>query len=82
MLLEHQRKPGAFDPGHCRVCGRATDLLDHYRRVQRQEQALPEAHRWARQAGRRASEALWFSGIGDRAGCRGAPHRLSHPERR
>src|SRR5215218_6285160 len=33
MLIEHQHKPGEFDPGHCRVCARATGLLDHYCRV-------------------------------------------------
>jgi hypothetical protein len=64
MLIEHQHKPGEFDPGHCRVCARATGLLDHYCRVQGEEQALTETRWWVGQAGRRASWALWSSGIG------------------
>jgi hypothetical protein len=28
MLIEHQHKPGVFDPGHCRDCARQTDMLD------------------------------------------------------
>src|SRR5215216_8091894 len=64
MLTEHQHKPGEFDPGHCRDCARETDLLDHYHHVQRQEQTLREAHRWARQGRRYATWALWSSGIG------------------
>lgn len=64
MLIEHQHKPGAFDPGHCRDCAHETDLLDHYWHVQRQEQAVREAHRWARQAHRSATCALWSAGIG------------------
>jgi hypothetical protein len=64
MLIQHQHKPAAFDPGHCKDCARETDLLDHYHHVQRQEQALKQAHRWARQARRNATGALGFSGIG------------------
>jgi hypothetical protein len=65
MLLEHHaHPPGRFDPGHCRGCAREADLLDHYRQVQREEQAFREAHRWARRAHRQASWALWCSGIG------------------
>jgi hypothetical protein len=64
MLVEHQHKPGVFDPGHCRVCAHEADLLDHYWRVQREERAFREAHRWARRAYRQAAWALWCSGIG------------------
>ena len=64
MLTEHQHKPGEFDPGHCQDCARETDLLDHYHHVQRQEQALKQAHRWARKARRDATWALWSAGIG------------------
>jgi hypothetical protein len=64
MLTEHQHKPGEFDPGHCRDCARETDLLDHYHHVQHQERAFKEAHRWARQARRDATWALWAAGIG------------------
>jgi hypothetical protein len=64
MLLKHQHTPGEFDPGHCRDCARESDLLDHYHRVQREEQAVKEAQRWARQAHRYAVRALWSSGIG------------------
>ena len=56
--------PGRFDPGHCFDCARESDLLDHYWKVQREETAFKEAHRWARRAHRHASWALWCSGIG------------------
>jgi hypothetical protein len=64
MLIEHQHKPGVFDPGHCRDCARETDLLDHYWQVQREEQAFKETHRWARQARRHAIWALGSAGVG------------------
>jgi hypothetical protein len=64
MLTEHQHKQGEFDPGHCRDCARETDLLDHCHRVQRQEQAFKEAYRWARQARRNTTWALWSAGLG------------------
>jgi hypothetical protein len=64
MLIEHQRKPGVFDPGHCRDCAHQAGLLDHYHHVQRQEQALQRAQGWARQAHRHAAWALWSAGIG------------------
>jgi hypothetical protein len=64
MLTEHQHQPGNFDPGHCQDCARETDLLDHYHHVQRQEQALKQAHRWAREARRDATWALWSATIG------------------
>jgi hypothetical protein len=64
MLTEHQHQPGVFDPGHCRDCARETDLLDHYHRVQRQEQAFHETRRWARQARRNTIWALSSAGIG------------------
>jgi len=67
MLTEHQHQPGNFDPGHCQDCARETDLLDHYHRVQREERAFKEAHRWARRARRArrdATWALWSAGVG------------------
>jgi hypothetical protein len=64
MLIEHQHKPGEFDPGRCRDCARETGLLDHYRHVQRLEQTLREAHGWAWQGHRYATLALWSSGVG------------------
>jgi hypothetical protein len=64
MLTKHQHQPGVFDPGHCRDCAHDSDLLDHYHHVQRQEQTLKQAHRWARQARRHAAWALWGSGVG------------------
>jgi hypothetical protein len=64
MLIEHQHQPGMFDPGHCRDCARESDLLDHYHRVQRQELAVKEAHRWARHGHRYAVRAVWSSGVG------------------
>jgi hypothetical protein len=64
MVIQHRHKPGSFDPGHCRSCAHEADLLDHYWRVQREEQAFREAHRCAWRAHRRASWALWCSGAG------------------
>jgi hypothetical protein len=63
MLIEHQHKPGVFDPGHCRDCARESELLDHYHRVRREEQAVREAYRWARQARCCAVRALWSAGV-------------------
>ena len=51
MLVEHAHQPGRFDAGHRFDCARESDLLDHYWKVQREEQAFKEAHRWARAAG-------------------------------
>jgi hypothetical protein len=63
MLVQHRHRPGVFDAGHCPACAHQAGLLDHYRRVQQQEEAtLREAQRWARAARRRASVALWSSG--------------------
>jgi hypothetical protein len=64
MLIGHQHDQGVFDAGHCRACARAAGLVDHYHRVQQEEAALREAHRWARQARRDASRALYCSGAG------------------
>jgi hypothetical protein len=78
MLVEHQHKPGVFDPGHCRDCAREADLLDHYWRVQREERAFTEAHRWASlglPAGQLGAVVLRHR---DRAGRGRAPGRLIH----
>ena len=64
MLVEHQHKPGAFDPGHYRDRARHAGLLDHQHRVQREPQVLWEVQGWARQARRDAVRALWASGLG------------------
>ena len=64
MLLKHQHTPGEFDPDHCRDCARESDLLDHYHRVQREEQAVKVAQGWARRAHRYAVGALWASSVG------------------
>jgi hypothetical protein len=64
MLIDHLHKPGVFDPGHCRSCAHEADLLDHYHRVQHEEQTVRHAHRWARRARHNATWALWCSGIG------------------
>jgi hypothetical protein len=42
MLTEHHHEPGVFDAGHCWGCARQAGLLDHYRRVQREEARLQE----------------------------------------
>jgi hypothetical protein len=62
MLVGHQHQAGVFDAGHCRACARQAGLLDHYRQVQQEEATLRGAHRWALEARRRASVALWSSG--------------------
>jgi hypothetical protein len=62
MLVQHHHGPGVFDAGHCRACARQAGLLDHYRQVQQEEATLREAYRWALEARRRASVALWSSG--------------------
>jgi hypothetical protein len=62
MLVAHAHRPGRFDPGHCRGCAREAGLLDHYWQVQRQEQAVTQADRWARRAHQHASWALWPPG--------------------
>jgi hypothetical protein len=64
MLIEHQHRPGVFDPGHCRTCARQADLLDHYHRVQREEDRLRATQQSAAQARRTATWALWASAIG------------------
>lgn len=64
MLMEHQHQPGVFDPGHCRDCARQAGPLDHFNHVQRQEQALQKAQRWARHAHRHAIWALSAAAIG------------------
>ena len=63
MPIQHHHPLGIFDAGHCQACARQAGLLDHYRRVQQEEAALWEAHGWARAARRRASVALWSSGV-------------------
>lgn len=64
MPLTHQHPPGRFDPGHCHTCARQADLLDHYHQVQREEDTLRQAQRWAHQAHRRATWALWAASGG------------------
>jgi hypothetical protein len=67
MPLTHQHPPGVFDPGHCHTCAREADLLDHYWQVQREEDTLRQAQRWAHQAhaappgrcGRPAAACCW-----------------------
>jgi hypothetical protein len=61
ILVQHHHQPGVFDAGHCQACARQAGLLEHYRRVQQEEAALRQAHRWALGASRRASVALWSS---------------------
>jgi hypothetical protein len=62
-LTKHHHEAGAFDAGHCRVCARQAGLLDHYRRVQREEATLRETYGWASVARRHTAVALWSSGV-------------------
>jgi hypothetical protein len=64
MLTQHQHRSGRFDPGKCRACTHEAGLLDHYRRVQQEEDSLREATRSARQARSYASWALWAPSAG------------------
>ena len=64
MLTHHQHRSGRFDPGNCRVCAHEAGLLDHYRRVQQEEDSLQATTRSARQARSYASWALWASSAG------------------
>ena len=64
MLIQHAHGPGVFDAGHCRACAGEAGLLDHYRRVRREEAALRNAQRRARQTRTFAVWALCTSGIG------------------
>jgi hypothetical protein len=63
MLTHHDHEPGLFDAGHCHACADEAGLVDHYRRVQREETSLRVARRWARQARRAAMWALCSSGV-------------------
>jgi hypothetical protein len=62
MLVQHHHEPGVFDAGHCWACARQAGLLDHYRRVQREEARLQETREWAGMARRYAILALGSSG--------------------
>jgi hypothetical protein len=62
MLTEHHHEPGVFDAGHCWGCAHQAGLLDHYRRVQREEARLQETWEWACMARRYAILALGSSG--------------------
>ena len=62
MLTQHHHEPGLFDAGHCWACARQAGLLDHYRRVQREEARLQETQEWACMARRFAIVALGSSG--------------------
>jgi hypothetical protein len=62
MLTQHHHEPGLFDAGHCWACARQAGLLDHYRRVQREEARLQETREWAGTARRYAILALGSSG--------------------
>jgi len=64
MLTQHHHRPGLFDAGHCRACARQAGLLDHYWRVQQEEDSLRAATRWAGQARSHASWALCSAGAG------------------
>jgi hypothetical protein len=64
VLMEHRHRRGVFDPGHCRNCAQQADLLDHYHRVQREQDRLQATGRWAAKADRTATWALWAAGVG------------------
>jgi hypothetical protein len=43
VITRHQHGPDSFDPDCCRACAVDADLLEHYDRVQRHENALAAA---------------------------------------
>ena len=61
MPTQHRHQPGWFDAGHCRPCAHQAGLLDHYWRVQREEESLRATARWARKARSLAILALGSS---------------------
>jgi hypothetical protein len=61
MLTEHDHEPGLFDAGHCWACASQAGLLDHYRRVQREEAELQVTQELASMARRYAILALGSS---------------------
>jgi hypothetical protein len=62
MLTQHHHEPGLFDADHCWACADQAGLLDHYRRVQREEACLHQTQEWAYTARRSAIVALGSSG--------------------
>ena len=64
MLIDHEHKPGEFDPGHCRPCAHQAGLMDHYHRVQWEETRLRQATASADGARRYGIWALVSSGVG------------------
>jgi len=64
MLTQHHHRPGRFDPGHCRACAHEAGLLDHYQRVQQEEDSLRDTMWLARRARSHATWALWVSSVG------------------
>ena len=66
MVIEHNHGRGMFDAGHCWTCGRENGLIPHYWRVQREEDTLWAAQRWARRARGFAVWALCSSGSASR----------------
>jgi hypothetical protein len=64
MSMGHLHPPGVFDAGHCRSCARQAGLLDHYHRVQGEEDRLRRTVASARAAHRYALWALGSSGVG------------------
>jgi len=63
MITQHDHAPGEFDAGHCRACAREAGLLDHYDRVQREEDTLRAVQFAAWQARSVAIWSLCSSGI-------------------
>jgi hypothetical protein len=62
--IGHDHPVGWFDAGHCQACAREAGLLDHYRRVQREEASLWQAQRWALTARQWARWALLVGAAG------------------
>jgi hypothetical protein len=63
VITRHQHSPDSFNPDYCRACAVDADLLDHYDRVQRHENALAATRRLAWQAHRSSNLTMWVSGL-------------------
>jgi hypothetical protein len=63
VITRHQHSLDSFNSDYCRVCAVGADLLEHYDRVQRHENALAAARRLAWQAHRSANLTMWVSGL-------------------
>ena len=61
MLTDHHHQAAVFDPGHCRACAVNAGLLDHYRRVQAEEDSRHQTEQNAERARKTARRCQWLA---------------------